>query len=126
MTIAPPAQGAWYDVDDVTTKVLARLRLVVSDVDRTRIAQLVDVAAGLINNELDRGNPMTPVVDQDQPDTMVTPDILEALERVTVELYARGRVSAPGGVLVTGMSTGEAIDIVRAELGPHKSRWGLA
>lgn len=124
--IAPPAQGAWYDVDDVASRVLARLRLPNVDVDKARIARLVDVAAGLINTELDRVNPMSLTVAQDQPATMVTPTIIDALERLTIELYARGRVDRVEGVLVTVGAMGAALDVVRPELEGHKSRWGIA
>jgi hypothetical protein len=124
--VAPPAQGTWYNLGQVVTKVLNQLRLAGTDVDKTRIEQLVPVAAGLINGELDRVNPLTPVVAKDQPDTMVTPGILEALERLTIELYARGKVDTPGGTLLTSEATSAAIDVVREDISGAKSRWGIA
>lgn len=134
-TVPPPAQGDWYVLADVVADVLARLRLFAGDVDETRIQALVPVAAMHINDELDREFAMTPAgtvdttdVDEDLDvtellETNVTPTILEALSRLTIELYRRGRADAAGNVLV---EVGAAIDAVVDDIAPHKSRWGLA
>lgn len=139
--VAPPAQGNWFDADEVTAKVLARLRLTAGDTDESRIRALVDVAAGHINNELDRATPMTAataldVDDVDEDDdttelasTNVTPVILEALERVTIELYRRGRVDrrdAAGTIDAVGIDTIPVIEVVRDDISAHKSRFGFA
>ena len=133
--VSPPAQGAWYDLDTVVADVLARLRLTGTDVDEPRIRALVPSAAVLINAELDRVYPMTPVgtVDVDDVDedadvtelleTNVTPDILEALARLTIELYRRGRSDTQGNFPV---EFGSAIDVVAGDLSSHKSRFGIA
>lgn len=133
--VLPPAQGAWYDLDTVVADVLARLRLLESDVDEPRIRLLVPSAAVLINDELDREYPMTAAsgVDSDDLDedldvteplaTNVTPDILDALSRLTIELYRRGRSDTQGNFPV---EVGSAIDVVIGELSTHKSRFGIA
>lgn len=135
LSVAPPAQGDWYDLTEITADVLARLRLSEGDVDASRIEALVPVAAMHINDELDRVNELTPEgtidtedVDQDEDITElnpnnVTPTILEALKRLTIELYRRGKVGRDGNVPV---EFGPAIEVVQGDLSPHKSRWGLA
>lgn len=133
--IAPPAQGEWYDLDTVVADVLARLRLGSVDVDEPRIRGLVAVAAMHINDELDRVYPMTAASGIDTEDldedldvteplaTNVTPTILEALSRLTIELYRRGRTDVQGNVVV---ELGAAIDVIVDDIRPHKSRWGWA
>ena len=129
-TVAPPAQGTWWDRDAICARVLARLRLHVGDADADRIRELADIAAGHINNELDRATAMTPAsaVDPDtlEPlDTNVTPTILEALERVTVELYTRGKSDLRDVGLIVS-DTSAVIDVVRDDISTNKSRFGFA
>lgn len=134
-TVYPPAQGDWYDLDTVVADVLARLRLQENDVDEPRIRELVPVAAMQINNYLDRVYAMTPAgtadtadVDEDGDvaellETNVTPTILDALKRLTIELYGRGRSDRNGSVAV---EIGDPLDVVLDDLTSHKSRWGFA
>lgn len=134
-TVYPPAQGEWWNLDTVVADVLARLRLQATDVDELRIRALVPAAAVQINDELDRVWAMTPEgtvdtadVDEDldvtEPlETNVTPDILDALSRLTIELYRRGRSDRDGNFPV---EIGPAIDVVVGELASHRSRWGIA
>lgn len=134
-SVCPPAQGVWYDLDTVVADVLARLRLPLTDVDEPRIRGLVAVAAMQINNELDRRYPMTAASGIDTEDldedldvtealaTNVTPTILEALSRLTIELYRRGRSDTQGNFPV---EFGAPIEVVLADISPHKSRWGIA
>lgn len=125
----PPAQGEWFDLQAITDEVLGRLRLRSADVDRSRVEQLVPVAAQQINIRLDRAYPMTPLGTVDDDDvllpTNVTEDILDALRNVTVELYLRR-----GPVPANAVSVGEvvaAIDAAAPDLEEgHRSRWGLA
>lgn len=132
--VYPPAQGSWWDLDEVAADVLARLRLVAGDPDEGRIRELVVVAAGYINNELDRATAMTPASAVD-PDTLepletnVTPTILEALSRVTIELYRRGRVlrrDQRNNTVDPGFETAPVIDVVREDISAHKSRFGFS
>lgn len=134
-TVCPPAQGDWYDLDTVVADVLARLRLQTTDVDEPRIRSLVAVAAMQINDELDRRYPMTAASGIDSTDldedldvtepllTNVTPTILEALSRLVIELYRRGRTDTQGNIVV---EVGAAIDVVAGDISPHKSRFGIA
>lgn len=133
--VSPPAQGAWYDLETVVSDVLGRLRLQGTDVDEPRIRSLVPSAAVQINDELDRVYEMTPegTADVDDVDedaditellaTNVTPDILDALARLTIELYRRGRSDTKGNFPV---EFGSALDAVLPELASHKSRFGIA
>lgn len=134
-TVCPPAQGEWYDLDTVVADVLARLRVGATDVDEPRIRAAVPAAAVLINAELDRVYPMTAASGIDTEDldedldvteplaTNVTPDILDSLSRLTIELYRRGRSDTQGNFPV---EVGAAIDVVVDDLISHKSRWGIA
>lgn len=128
-TVSPPAQGVWWDTSTTVARVLARLRLSPTDVDVDRVRVLVGVAAVHINNELDRSTPMTAASATD-PDTgaplesNVTPSILEALERVTVELYSRGKTDVRDGSIV--VDTAAVVDVVRQDISSHKSRFGIS
>lgn len=134
-TVSPPAQGDWYDLDTVVADVLARLRLQSTDVDEPRIRALVPAAAVQINDELDRVWAMTPAgtvdtadVDEDLDvtellETNVTPDILDALSRLTIEMFRRGRSDRDGNFPV---EIGSALDVVVGDLSTHKSRFGIA
>lgn len=134
-TACPPAQGDWYDLDTVVADVLARLRIGGTDVDEPRIRLAVGAAAVLINDELDRVYAMTPLgtadtadVDEDLDvtellETNVTPDILDVLSRLTIEIYRRGRSDTQGNF---PFEAGSAIDVVVGDLSSHKSRWGFA
>src|SRR5262245_60030499 len=93
--IPPPAHGYWYDLDSTVNVVLQRLRLRGTDIDASKIRDLVPVAATMIDNELDRVNPMTnvsaaPPVSASWSSVSAwggpTPTIIEALVRLTVEL----------------------------------------
>lgn len=123
--VPPAAQGYWYDLPWTVNAVLARLRLMNTDIDQPRIVQLVPVAAGMVNNELDRVNPLTNIsVSAAPPVTAAwstvsawdgpTPAIIEALIQLTVDLYI-GVVPIDGDLGAAG-----------ALLGPHKSRFGIA
>lgn len=134
-TVCPPAQGDWYDLDTVVADVLARLRVGQTDVDEPRIRSLVPAAAVLLNDELDRVYPMTAASGIDSSDldedsdvtellaTNVTPDILDALSRLTIELYRRGRSDTQGNF---PLEVGSAIDVVAGDLASHRSRFGIA
>jgi hypothetical protein len=119
----------WWDTSTTVARVLARLRLSPTDVDVDRVRVLVGVAAVHINNELDRSTPMTAASATD-PDTgaplesNVTPSILEALERVTVELYSRGKTDVRDGSIV--VDTAAVVDVVRQDISSHKSRFGIS
>lgn len=122
--IPPPAHGYWYDLESTVTSVLAKLRLLNTDIDEPRIRELVPVAATMIDNELDRVNPMTnvsaaPPVSAAWSSVSAwsgpTPTIIQALIQLTVDLYV-GVVSMDDG------SLGTAGGLVA----PHKSRFGIA
>lgn len=115
--VAPPAQGTWYNVNLVVPKVLARLQLKADDPLEPRVRELVDVAAGHINNELDRVTDMPSVE---------LPALLDALERVTLELFRRGRTDRGQGGEFAPLDVSPVIDIVRDDISPYKSRMGLA
>lgn len=123
--VPPPAHGYWYDLEATVTAVLARLRLLNTDVDEPIIRGLVPVAATMIDNELDRVNALTPVTVSAAPPVTAawasvsawsgpTPTILEALTQLTVDLYT--------GVVPVGGDLGQAGALVA----PHKSRFGIA
>lgn len=133
--VPPPAQGDWYVLDTVVADVLSRLRLQGTDVDEPRVRSLVPAAAVQINGELDRVYAMTPAgtadvddVDEDADvaellETNVTPDIIDALVRLTIELYRRGRSDTQNNF---PLESGSAIDVVIGDLSTHESRWGIA
>ena len=115
--VPPPAQGEWYDADVITEAVLSRLRLRTNDLDKDRVLALVPVAAGEINNRLDRVHEMTPET--------VPQGVLEALRNVTVEMYLR-RGPVPAGVIslddLAGIVDAAAPDFDTA----YRSRMGWA
>lgn len=122
--VPPPAHGYWYDLDSTVSMVLARLRLLGTDVDRPTIERLVPTAAMMIDNELDRVNPLTNVSAAPPVSAAwsavsgwdgATPTIIEALVTLTIDLY-RGVLPLDGGDL------GQAGGMVA----PHKSRFGIA
>lgn len=123
-TVPPPAHGYWYDLNATVSAVMARLRLMNTDVDQPRIVQLVPVAAMMVDNELDRVNPLT-YVSAAPPVSAAwstvsawdgpTPTIIEALISLTVDLY--------NGVVPID---GDNLGVADALLGPHKSRFGIA
>jgi hypothetical protein len=121
--IPPPAHGYWYDLDSTVRAVLKRLRLLNTDIDEPRIRELVPVAATMIDNELDRVNPLAhvsaaPAVTAAWASASAwegpTPTILEALIQLTVDVYT--------GVVPVGDDLGQAGVLVA----PHKSRFGIA
>lgn len=50
----PPLQDVWWDLAATKAAVLAKLRLLGTDIDAPRIEALVPVAGRLINRRLDR------------------------------------------------------------------------
>lgn len=131
--VPPPAQGYWYNLDATVTEVLKRLRLLQVDIDEPRIRSLVPVAATLINDELDRVNPLTSIMASQAPPVTApwsvvsawdgpTPTIIEALTLLTIELY-RGNTTELGQ---TPAPFGVPADVVTSLLSGHKSRWGIA
>jgi hypothetical protein len=125
--IPPPAHGYWYDLDSTVRAVLDRLRLLQTHIDEPRIRQLVPVAATMIDNELDRVNPLTNVsVSANPPVTAAwstvsawdgpTPTIIEALIRLTVDVYTG----------VVPFDAGGDLGAAGVIVAPHKSRFGIA
>lgn len=133
--VPPPAQGYWYDLNATVATVMDRLRLQgTNDPDKARITSLVPVAATLINDELDRVNPLTSVLASTNPPVTApwsvvsawsgpTPTIIEALVLLTIELY-RGNPTELGQPTTAGVAV--PIDVVTSLLSGHKSRWGIA
>lgn len=117
-SLAPPAQGVWWDARVVGDAVMGRLRLLNTDIDRPRIDAAVATAGELINDRLDRINALAVA---DAPPTM-----FDALREVAVEVYLRRGVNPDGviGGILDGLSP---IDVAAPDLEyAHKARWGLA
>ena len=76
----------WYDLDETVAAVLAILRLAGGDIDEPRIQSLVPAAARQIEKRYPRNDPW--------PDTTDEPDLQEALQLVTLEMYRQPATTA--------------------------------
>lgn len=110
--IAPPATGAWYDIQVTVEQVLAILRLTEQDVDVARIDASVPAAAIHLEQYVDGID----VIEGPPPSAALQ----QALNVVTIALYQR----KDPAVFVTAPP--EILDPVRSEIRHAKQRWGVA
>jgi len=111
---------AWYDVETTFENVLAALRLGEGDVDGERIRQKIPAAAALIDQYLDRSDPL--------PGPPPPPEIQEGLEQATIVLYRRKDTPSnlfPSGDPATRYDAADPLGELYATLLPWKQGWGI-
>lgn len=120
----PPLDDqSWVDVQATYEAVLLMLRVTVQDPDAEQILACVTAAASLIDQYLDRVEPL--------PSPPPGP-VQQALEQLSVELYRRK--DAPFSLLNATVPEDVAVDIsgvtsiqsIAPLIQPWKSRWGFA
>jgi hypothetical protein len=120
----PPDVTEWWDTEDTVANVLAQLRFEQLDVDVGRITALVPVGGALINQHLDRYEPL--------PEPTPSP-VQSALEQVVIELYRRkdSALVAANSSYTSDMSllrygAADVLAEVAPMLTPWRQRWGFA
>ena len=121
---APPLDDqSWVDVQVTYEAVLLSLRVTTNDPDAAQILNCITAAASLIDQFLDRTDPLP------LPPPM---PVQTALEQLTVELYRRKdapfnllNATVPEDVPLDISGTG-AIQSVAPMIQPYKQRWGFA
>ena len=124
MTIAPPDQSVWWDVDEIVDAALVMLGVAADDPLADRLAELVPAAGQRINDYLDRPADAPVPAGPDAPAPLV-----DALVQVVVELYRR-KDAPPSSVdaMLAGAWRPQSIDPltgVRAMIAPYRRRWGI-
>ena len=115
---APPDQSVWWDATATRDAVLHLLRLTDTDVDVAQIEALIPAAGQMINNELDRVDPLV---------APPPPPLQVELERVVIRLY-RAKDVQPLAADVGPYWSPTATDPLyesRAALRPYRQRWGI-
>jgi hypothetical protein len=121
---APPLDDqAWVDVTATYEAVLLSLRVTTADPDAAQILACITAAAALIDQFLDRTDPLPSPTPQ---------PVQTALEQLTIELYRRKdapfnllNATVPEDVPVDITGVG-AIQSVAPMIQPWKQRWGFA
>jgi hypothetical protein len=121
---APPLDDqSWVDVQATYEAVLITLRVTTADPDAGIILESITGAASLIDQFLDRTDPLT---------SPPPGPVQQALEQLTIELYRRKdapfnllNATVPEDVPVDISSLG-AIQSVAPLIQPWKQRWGFA
>lgn len=123
--VPPPLDdGSWCDLPITLENVLRTLRLTADDPDTAAVTAALTAAVSLIDQFLDRIDPL--------PGPPPPPPVQTAVEVLTVELYRRK--DAPFALLDATLPEDVATDIgqlpalqpVTALLLPYKQRWGFA
>jgi hypothetical protein len=120
----PPDDSVWWDEESTVANVLAQLRFEQADVDVGRIRALVPVGGALVNQHLDRWEPL--------PEPVPAP-VQAGLEQCVIELYRRKDSALVGS---TSSYTSDAVAMrygaadvlaeIAPQLTPWRQRWGFA
>jgi len=114
--VAPPAIASW-DLEDITKRAMAVLRLDGDDVDADRVADAAGAAVEDVDTYVDRIQAATP-----------TARMVDAAVARTVGRY-RGK-DAPFGIADAWSQDTVAVDVLAPSPAPallgDKERWGLA
>lgn len=114
---AAPDQTVWWHVAGTVAAVLDRLRLMHGDIDEPRLRACVASAGYMINDRLDRVDPVA--------SSAVPANLQYALEEATVLLYRRNRPVRAQSGQVLDIGDPDPLANLLAVVEPNRQRWGV-